>query len=458
MKYPTLLQTITELLECHELSILHDMLAGADTADIARAAAKLKNEDLLRVFRIMSKDTSAEVFSHLKTADQTRLVESITDRELERLLEEMDTDGTADFIEEAPAILVKRALARSDNNETREVINHFLRYRENSAGSIMTIEMVELHDRVTAQEAVDSIRQTGYNKETVYTCYCIDASRHLIGSVDLHDLLFCDADTRVGDIISEKEPLISVTTDDDRGYVAALARKHDLLSVPVVDHENRLVGIITIDDIMDVMQEKATEDIERMNLLTPSGTEYLKTGVWRLAWNRLPLLLILMLLATVTEFIISEAEHKLSLIAGLIACIPMLMDTGGNAGHQASALVIRGLSVGEVKLADFFRVLFKELRVSLICGLALAVTNFLRMLLMQLVEGGVPGTPVIFVVSAALLAAIIVAKTIGCTLPMLAKLAHIDPARMSGPVIATVVDAVALLIYFALAERFLAFV
>ncbi|MCR5485106.1 MAG: magnesium transporter [Clostridiales bacterium] len=449
-------ENIVELLGSGKIAALREELKNENVVDIAVAVSELETEDLLRVFRILPKDISADVFSYLDSDDQARLVESITDKELEQLLDEMYLDDTVDFIEEVPANIVKRVLARSDS-KTRSLINKFLQYPENSAGSIMTIEYVELHDYFTAQQAVDYIRHTGYDKETVYNCFCIDHQRHLIGTVALEDLLFCKADTPIKEIMDVDDSLISVSTSDDQEYVADIAKKYDLLSVPVVDNEKRLVGIITIDDIIDVMEDEATEDIEKMNLLLPSDDEYLKTSVFTMAKNRIVWLLVLMISATFTGQIIANFEDKLSAIAGLTACIPMLMDTGGNAGNQVSTLIIRGLALGEVRPKDYFKVLWKELRVALICGVLLAIVNFGRMFVIRAVTHVATPTPVFFVVCAAMIFAVMVAKIIGCTLPIIAKLLHLDPALMAGPMITTIVDAVTLLIYFALANRFLTF-
>lgn len=316
----------------------------------------------------------------------------------------------------------------------------------------MTIEMVELHDRLTVAEAIKSIRRTGVDKETIYTCYVIDDKRHLVGTIPLRRLLLNDEDTLITEIMADDEQLIYVTTMDDQEYVAAIAKKYDLLSVPVVDKENRLVGIITIDDIIDIIDEEATEDFEKMALLTPSEDEYIKTSVFALAKNRIPWLIVLMLASTLTGQIIEGFENKLSIVAGLTACIPMLMGTGGNSGNQASTLVIRGLALGEIKIKDYFTILWKEIRVSLMVGLVLAVANFARMFILRLTTGNDVTDSVILVVSLAVMAVVVVSKTIGCTLPIVAKLLKLDPALMAGPLITTLVDTISLIIYFALAN------
>ena len=438
------------LLRGNKLSALRDELAEMNVVDIADFMQELSNEECAVVFRILPKDISADVFSYLDPDSQSHIVGMITDSELSSLVDDLFLDDTVDFLEEVPANVVTRVLANADP-ETRALINRFLQYPDNSAGSIMTIEMVQLHDRLTAAEAIDRIRASGIDDETVYTAYCIDNARHLLGTLPLHRLLFAQADALVRDLMDDDQQLIFVTTMDDED-VADLARKYDLLSVPVVDNEKRLVGVITIDDIVDVIEEKNTEDFEKMALMHPSGTgnEYLKTGVFRLAGNRIVWLLILMISGTFTGKIIENYQSMLSVVVGLTASIPMLMDTGGNSGSQTSTLIIRGLALGEITIRDYFRVLFKELRVALICGTILATVNFLRLLIF-----GGSTLPVYLVICAALFCAVLSAKCIGCTLPILAKLIHLDPALMAGPMITTIVDALTLAIYFALAHAFL---
>ena len=447
---------IVKLLSENRLPTLRKILEESNVVDIAVSAGELETEQLLRVFRILPKDISSSVFSYLDPDDQTRLVESITDRELETLIDEMYIDDTIDFLEEVPANIVRRVLARADS-QTRSIINRFLNYPEDSAGSIMTIEMVELHDNYTAKRAIEYIRETGCDKETVYTCFVIDAQRHLIGSVDLKDLLFCKENETVGKIMDDERALISVSTTDDREEVAEIARKYDLLSVPVVDNENRLVGIITIDDIIDVMEEAATEDIEKMHMLLPSEDDYLKTGVFTLVKNRIVWLLVLMISATFTSQIITGFEDKLAAVAGLTASIPMLTGTGGNAGNQVSSLIIRGIALGKIGISDYFKVLWKEIRVAVICGGILAIANLGRMFLVRFVMGGNVTTSVFFVTSLAMMLSVVAAKAIGCSLPIIAKLLHADPAVMSGPMLATLVDIITLLIYFGLASSMLTF-
>ncbi len=441
-----------KLLAKNKLKELREELSDMAYADIAEFIMDMDDDKLaVKIFRILPKDISADVFSYLETDSQTVIVQSITDSEIERLMDDLYVDDAVDFLEEVPANIVRRVLANTDK-ETREIINRFLKYPENSAGSVMTIEMVELHDRLTVAEAIKSIRRTGVDKETIYTCYVIDDKRHLVGTIPLRRLLLNDEDTLITDIMSDDEQLIFVRTMDDQEEVAAVAKKYDLLSVPVTDKEDRLVGIITIDDIVDIIDEEATEDMEKMALLTPSEDEYLKTGVFSLAKNRIGWLLVLMIASTFTGQIIEGFENQLATIAGLTACIPMLMGTGGNSGNQVSTLIIRGLALGEVKIKDYFRVLWKEIRVSLMVGITLAAANFGRMLLVRLMTGDDVTNSVILVVSLSVAAVVVVSKTIGCTLPIVAKLLKLDPALMAGPLITTLVDTISLIIYFALTK------
>ena len=443
---------LNQLLNDNKLRELRSTLVEMNSADVAEFMADLPEDKLILVFRILPKDLAADVFSYLETETQTSIVSSINDVELGLLVEELYVDDAVDFLEEVPASVVKRVLQNA-SPERRNIINRFLKYPENSAGSVMTIEMVEFHSRINVKDALKIIRETGVDKETIYTCYVIDDFRHLVGVIPLRRLLLSDEQTKISDIITDEEHIISVGTLDDQEVVAEIARKYDLLSVPVVDNENRLVGIVTIDDIVDIIEDEATEDFEKMALLSPSDEEYLKTGVFTLAKRRILWLMILMVSATFTGKIIENYENMLAAVVGLTACIPMLMDTGGNAGNQTSTLIIRGLALGEIHLTDYFKVLFKEVRVALLCGVALAVVNFGRM---ALLNGDVSENfKMYLVVCAAMLCSVVAAKCICCSLPMLAKLIHLDPALMAGPMITTIVDALTLIIYFTLATNFL---
>ena len=442
-------EMLNELLAAGKFGTLKTELNELNEVDIAEFIGSLEPKQQLLVFRILSKDMSAEVFAYLEPDDQINIVNLITDRELSELVDELFLDDTVDFLEEVPANVVTRVLKAADK-ETRQLINRFLSYPENSAGSIMTIEMVQLHDYLTVEEAIENIRRTGIDKETIYTCYCIDKARHLVGTIDLSELIFNDGNTLLSDIMEEDASLISVNTHDDQEYVADIVTKYDLLSVPVTDKENRLVGIVTIDDVIDVIEEEVTEDFEKMAAMTPSDDEYLKTGVFKLAKNRIVWLLILMISGTFTGKIIEGYETLLAGFVALTASMPMLMGTGGNAGSQASTLIIRGLAVGEIEIKDYFKIVMKELRVAAVCGIVLGAANILRMYLFS--EGTIE---VFLVVSLAMFIAIVVAKLIGCSLPIFAKIVKLDPALMAGPMIATLVDIVTLVIYFALAKVFL---
>ena len=447
--FELLLEQLNEYIKNGEISAMREMLTEMNVVDTALILEELESKPRLHAFRILPKNVSAEVFAYLEPDTQADIVRMINDTELERLLDEMFLDDTVDFLEEVPANVVTRVLAHSDP-ETRKLINRFLKYPDDCAGSLMTIEMVHLRTSLTAAEAIEKIRKNGVDKETVYTCYWIAREHQLLGSIPLLSLLLCDADTLVGDIMEDDAQLISVNTLDDREYVADIVKKYDLLSVPVVDNENRLVGIITVDDIVDVIEEETTEDFEKMALLAPSDDEYLKTGVFKLAKNRILWLLILMISGTFTGKIIEGYETLLAGFVALTASMPMLMGTGGNAGSQVSTLIIRGLAVGEIEIKDYLKIVLKELRVASICGLALGVANILRMYLFC------EGTFEVFlVVCLAMFCAIVVAKLIGCSLPIFAKIVKLDPALMAGPMIATLVDIVTLVIYFGLAKAFL---
>ena len=436
------------LLSAGKKAELRGALNMLNEVDIAEYLETLDNEKMLVVFRLLPKDISAEVFSYMDNDQRTRIMEAMDDSEAIKLIDDMFIDDAVDFLEELPAGVVKRMLQGCDEKK-RQLINQFLRYPENSAGSIMTIEYMEFHLGTTVGQAMAEIRRTGVDKETINTLYILDDSRKLLGTVGLRKLLLATDDRVVEDLMNTQ--VISVHTTDDQEVVADTVRKYDLLSIPVVDHEDRLVGIITVDDIVDVIEEENTEDFEKMAAMLPSDDEYLKTSVFKLAKNRLPWLLILMISATFTGMIITHFETVLSSAAGigvaLTACIPMLMDTGGNCGAQASTLAIRGLALGEIELKDIGKVLWKEVRVALILGVILALVNFLRIWFFTPYD-----RTVAFIVSLAMFFTIIIAKSIGCTLPLLAKAIHLDPALMASPIITTLVDAASLTVLFTFAS------
>ena len=439
-----------ELVSQGNFNNLKNELVEMNEVDIAEFLGELDRDVMIRIFRILPKDLSADVFAYLESEDQGDIIAGITDKEIQKLVDDLFLDDVVDMVEEVPASLVTKIL-KNASPDTRKLINTYLNYPEDSAGSIMTNEMVELHDRCTVRQAIDKIRKTGIDKETIYTCYCIDNSRHLKGTIDLSDLVFNDENALLSDIMDDDKQLIYVKTTDDQEYVAELVKHYDLLAVPVVDNENRLVGIITIDDILDIIEEETEEDFEKMAALLPSEDEYLKTPVLVLVKNRIGWLLVLMISATLTGSIIQSFEDMLAVITGLTAAIPIITGTGGNAGNQSSTLAIRALALGEIELKDWFKVLFKEIRVAVICGLILGLANFVRMLVL----GNPGGMEVYLTVSAAMFFAVIMAKMIGCMLPLLAKLVKIDPAVIAGPVISTLVDSLSLLVYFALAKAFL---
>ncbi|MDD6808294.1 MAG: magnesium transporter [Oscillospiraceae bacterium] len=445
-----LFSILQNLLAKGDFSALRSDLSEMNEVDIAEFLEELETEQMIKVFRILPKDISADVFSYLESENQENIVVSITDAEVTKLVDDLFLDDVVDFLEEVPANVVTRVL-KNTNPEMRKLINTFLSYPDNSAGSIMTNEMVELHDRLTVEEAIGHIRHTGIDKETIYTCYVIDNSRHLIGTVDLSDLIFNERDAFIRDIMDDQKQLISVNTMDDQEEVAEVVKHYDLLAVPVVDNEKRLVGIVTIDDILDIIEDETTEDFEKMAALLPSDEEYLKTPVFTLVKNRIGWLLVLMISATLTASIIQSFEDMLAVVSGLTASIPILTGTGGNAGNQSSTIAIRSLALGEIELKDCLKVMFKEIRVALICGLILGAVNFLRMIIL----GGTGAMMVYLVVSVSMFFAVVMAKMIGCTLPMLAKVMKIDPAVIAGPVISTLVDSLSLLIYFGLAKVFL---
>lgn len=424
----------------------NENLLGSNVADIAEALEKMSGAEAVKYFRMLPKDTAAEVFAYLAHDTQQEIVETITDCEISRIMDDLFLDDAVDFVEEMPANVVKRVLA-SVSPERREIINQFLNYPEGSAGSLMTIEYVALRKCFTVKQAFEHIRATGINKETIYTCYVIDNERKLLGTVSARTLMLSDADEIIGDVMETN--LISAVTAEDQESLVNDFRKYDLLAIPVVDTENRLVGIVTVDDIMEIQAEETTEDFEIMAAMSPSETPYLKTSVWKLTKNRLVWLLILMFSATITGAIISSFEEALAVLPGLIAFIPMLMDTGGNSGSQSSTLIIRGMALEEITLADVGLVLWKELRVAFICGVVLAAVNYFWVIIRGY------DAMMSLTVSVALFATVMMAKAVGCLLPMAAKKLGLDPAVMASPVITTIVDSGSLLVYFALATLIL---
>ncbi len=442
------MEDIKTLMETRQYNLLRQALSNLNEADIASAVEELPKEELPKVFRLLSKDMAADVFSFLPTDVQQELITSLTDVEAANIINNLMADDAADLMEEMPANVVKRLLANA-SAETRRDINHLLKYPDNSAGSIMTVEYMDLKENWTVEECMNRIRKKGLDSETIYTCYVVDKQRKLVGTAALRYLLISPPDVTIGSLMNDN--VIAVNTMDDQEEVAKLFQKYDFNSMPVVDAENRLVGIITVDDIVDIIQEEATEDIEKMAAIMPSEQKpYLKMGVIEIWKKRIVWLLFLMISATFTGKIITHYESALGAYIILTAFIPMLMDTSGNAGSQASVTIIRSLSRDDIEFKDLLKVLWKEIRVSFMCGLTLAAANFVKL---QLVDR-VPWT-VAAVVCVTLMTTVIFAKAIGATLPMLAKKLGFDPAVMASPLITTIVDAVSLLIYFEFATTLL---
>ena len=453
-------ERILELLRAKQYSALQRYLDTLNPADIAECMLDLQDEEdledkeLLRLFRLMPKELASDTFAEMEPDLQEKLIGGFSDKELGEVLEDMFLDDAVDVIEEMPASVVKRILKTVDA-ETRQAINQLLKYPEDSAGSLMTIEYVDLRPAMTVEEAFAHIREHGVDKETIYTCYIIGPTRKLLGAVSVRELLLAKPGTVLRDMMETN--IISVSTQDDREEVANLFSHYGLTALPVVDKEKRLVGIVTVDDAIDVLQEEATEDMELMAAMLPSERPYLRSSTWELWKQRIPWLLILMVSATFTGMIITGFEQGLAANAALIAFIPMLMSTGGNCGSQSSVMVIRGLSLGEIEMTDALKVLWKELRVSVFCGLALAVAGFAKVLL---IDGWMFRNPDITVGVAAtvgltLAFVAIAAKLVGGLLPMGAKKLGFDPAVMASPFITTIVDAVSLLLYFQIASLLL---
>ncbi len=441
------LTEVRELLETKQYTRLRQRLSEMNEADIAVIMEELEETDLLKMFRILPKDMAADVFSYMDVDNQHFIITSLSEKDAAGIINNLMADDATDLLEEMPANIVKKLLA-SASPETRRDINHLLRYPESSAGSIMTVEYVDLKENLTVEQAIQRIRSVGVDSETINICYVLDSRRTLLGTVALRYLLLSPPDEIIGDIMHEN--VISINTLMDQEEVARQFQKYDFTAMPVVDNENRLVGIITVDDIVDIMQQEATEDIEKMAAIVPTDKPYMKTGVIETWKKRIPWLLLLMISATFTGKIISSFEDALSAYVILTAFIPMLMDTGGNAGGQASVTIIRGLSLDEIEFRDMPRIIFKECRVAILCGLTLAAANFAKLMLLDRV-----GVQVALVVCITLVAVVVIAKFVGCILPMFAKKIGFDPAVMASPFITTIVDAISLLIYFQVATQLL---
>lgn len=441
------MENILSYLENNQLAKLKEVLIEENPVDIAELFEDLPKDQCLKLFRILPKDLAAETFSYLSSEKQQEIVENITDEEIKHIINEMFIDDTVDFIEEMPANIVDKIL-QNTSPDTRKLINQFLKYPENSAGSVMTVEYVSLKSDMNIGQALNHIKKVGIDNETIDICYVIDNQRKLVGFISLKSLIFLDDIIPLVDAMETN--VISATTTDDQEVIASLFRKYDLTSMPVVDNEGRLVGIITIDDVVDVIDQENTEDFQKMAAMDPSDEEYLKESVFSLAKHRIVWLLVLMISATATGTIIRRYEEVLQSVVILAAFIPMLMDTGGNAGSQSSTLIIRGIALGEIQLSDIGKILWKEFRVSLIVGITLATVNFLRIYFIDKA-----GLTISLVVCASLLFTVVIAKVVGGILPILAKAFKLDPAIMASPLITTIVDACALIVYFALSTHFL---
>ena len=446
-------RTFEALLEEKKYSTIKDVLVTMNPADIAAIFEDVDEERLPLLFRLLPKELAAETFVEMEPEQQEILVEGFSDRELHEVMDELFVDDAVDLVEEMPANVVKRILAQADPQMRRE-INEILRYPEDSAGSIMTTEYVNLHPSMTVGDAIERIRRTGVDKETIYTCYVTD-ERKLLGTVTVRELLMAKDDVKVEDLMETN--VISVNTQDDQEEVANMFTKYSFLALPVVDSDMRMVGIVTFDDAMDVLEEETTEDMEIMAGITPSEKTYFRSNPWELYKHRIPWLLLLMVSATFTGIIITHFENALAAQVVLTAFIPMLMDTGGNSGSQASVTVIRALSLDDVEFADLPVVVWKEIRTAVLCGVSLAGACFVKLMVVdKLILGNeAVTTTVAAVVCSTMALTVLVAKLIGCSLPMFAKKLGFDPAVMASPFITTIVDAVSLLVYFAIASALL---
>ncbi len=442
------LEMISTFLEQKQYTNLRQTLTEMNEADIASVLSEMDEEQVKTVFRILPKDLAADIFSYMEVEQQQMVITSLSDRDAGRLIDRLQADDAADFIDEMPANIVKKILANA-SPDTRRDINQLLQYPDDSAGSIMTVEYVELKENNTVAGALDQIRKIGLDSETSNICYILDPSRFLVGIVTLRKLVISDPKAFIEDIMDTH--VISVNTLTDQEAVARQFQKYDLMAMPVVDNENRMVGIVTVDDIVDILQEETTEDIEKMAAIVPTDKPYMKTGVVETFGKRIPWLMLLMVSATFTSRIMATFETALAACASLSFFIPMIMDTGGNAGGQASVSIIRALSLDEVEPGSLPKIIWKEIRVALLCGVCLAIVGFLKVWLYDKV-----GTQVAFVVSLTMLATVCCAKLVGCLLPMGAKRLGFDPAVMASPFITTIVDAISLLVYFQIASHILA--
>ena len=450
----TLEETLAALVEGKKYTTLRDILVTMNASDIAAIFEEMPEAKLPLLFRLLPKELAAETFVEMEPEAQELLIQGFSDNELKEVVDELYVDDAVDIVEEMPANVVKRILKQADP-EMRKMINEILKYPDDSAGSIMTTEYVSLRPDMTAEEAIKRIRRTGVDKETIYTCYVTDNNRKLIGMISLRTLLLCEDDDVLEEVMENN--VISVNTLEDQESVAQMMAKYDWSAMPVVDQENRLVGIVTVDDAIDVLQEETTEDFEKLAGMTPTDKPYLRTGVLETWKSRVPWLLILMLSATLTSMVLTSFETSLAACTVLTAFIPMLMGTGGNSGTQSSVAVIRALSLGEVEFVDTIRVIWKEIRVAVMCGVTLAACNFVKLLVVDrmLLGNSSVTVPVAAVICVTMVFTVLCAKTVGCLLPLLAEKIHLDPAVMASPFISTIVDVLTLLIYFQVARAIL---
>ena len=458
LDYETLVEKQTdqleELLDRHDMKELQRRMEELNEFDVAEFLSEIDDNRMPMVFRLLSKETAADVFANFEAPEQERIINAITDSELAGIVEELYVDDAVDIVEELPANVVRRVM-RAATPQTRNLINQYLRYPENSAGSIMTAEFVDLKKYMSVKESIARIRRIGEDRETIYVCFVIAADRRLEGIVTVKDLLLADDDTVIEDLMMTN--VVFASTTEDQESVSEKFADYDLMALPVVDTEGRLVGIVTVDDVMDVMEQEATEDIEKLAGMLPSDKPYSRTGIVEIWKNRIPWLMFLMLSATFTSMILTSFEDMLAVQAGLVAFIPMLMGTGGNSGAQASTAVIRALSLGDIEPRDALSVAWRELRVAFLCGVALAAVNFVKMLLLDgmLLHNDAVTVSVAATVSTSILFIVLFAKSVGAMLPILAEKLGVDPAVMANPLISTVTDAVSLLIYIYVAKLIL---
>ena len=458
LDYETIVEKQTDQLEAlldrHDMKALQRRMEELNEFDVAEFLSRIDDNRMPMVFRLLSKETAADVFANFEAPEQARIINAITDSELAGIMEELYVDDAVDVVEELPANVVKRVM-RAATPQTRNLINQYLRYPENSAGSIMTAEFVDLKKYMSVKESIARIRRIGEDKETIYVCFVIAADRRLEGIVTVKDLLLADDDTIIEDLMETN--VIFASTTEDQESVSAKFADYDLMALPVVDNERRLVGIVTVDDVMDVMEQEATEDIEKLAGMLPSDKPYSRTGIVEIWKNRIPWLMFLMLSATFTSMILTSFEDMLAVQAGLVAFIPMLMGTGGNSGAQASTAVIRALSLGDIEPRDALKVMWRELRVAFLCGVCLAAVNFAKMLLLDgmLLHNDAVTVSVAATVSMSIVFIVLFAKSVGSMLPILAEKIGVDPAVMANPLISTVTDAVSLLIYIYVAKLIL---